>query len=134
MVRRLAVIVGLMLAAGTARADRPIGEALLDIAHLWTGEIGQSVGDLTFDLVELSFDVRKGVTRLSIGGGSDDLALRIDSDIRMQGGWARVRARCDLRLAGAHLDFALPELDVTSHTIYGERAVVVRVPIFEGKF
>jgi len=97
------LLVPLMLAgAPRAEAERPVGEQLLDIAHLWSNEIGTGVGAMTFDLVELSFDVRKGVTRLSIGGGSDDLAL--------------------------------PEFDVTSHTIYGERAVVVRVPIFEGKF
>jgi hypothetical protein len=134
-VRRLApLLVLLLLGARQARADRPVCEALLDVAHLWTSEIGQAVGDLTFDLVELSFDVRKGVTRLSLGGGGDDFTLRIDGDIRMQNGWARVRAHCDLRLAGSRLRFALPDFDVTSHTIYGERAVVVRVPIFEGKF
>ena len=129
------LLVPLTLAgAPRAEAERPVGEQLLDIAHLWSNEIGTGVGAMTFDLVELSFDVRKGVTRLSIGGGSDDLALRIDSDIRMLNGWARVKAHCDLSFAGSKLSFDLPEFDVTSHTIYGERAVVVRVPIFEGKF
>jgi hypothetical protein len=122
-----------LLGAAPAAADRT-GERLIDIAQLWSSEIGDSVGDLTFELVQLDFDVRKGVTRLAIGGGTDDLALRIDSDIRMLDGWARVQARVDLRLAGNRLSFDLPDVDLTSHTIYGERAVVVKVPLLQGKF
>src|SRR5688572_6319461 len=129
------MLLGLVMAgAPAARADRPVGEQLLAIAHVWSNEIELGVRDLTFELVELDFDVRTGVTRLSIGGGGSDLALRIDSDIRMLNGWARVKARCDFSLAGNRLRFDLPDFELTSHTIYGERAVVVRVPIFEGKF
>ena len=98
-------------------------------------ELGQHLSALSFELVDMRFDLEKRTARLKLGvGEGDHLAFRLDGDIFFRSGYARIKARVDLRIIGQEISFELPEFDMVPRTVSGRRAVELRVPLLERRF
>lgn len=98
-------------------------------------EFGNHLSRLSFDMLDLRFDARSRQARLRLDAGDrDNLRLKLDSDVKFRGGYARVHARVDLRLAGRDFTLDLPEFDVVPASVSGQRGVELRLPILYGEF
>jgi hypothetical protein len=97
-------------------------------------ELGFHLSTLTADLVRFRFDFEKKYGRFKVGGGGDSFLFQLDGDVEVHGSVARIRSRLDLGLGGERLSLDLPEMDLATQTVAGERAVELRLPIFEGRF
>jgi hypothetical protein len=54
--------------------------------------------------------------------------------VKFRGGYARVQASLDLRLAGRDFKLDLPEFDIVPSSVSGQRGVEVRLPLLYGEF
>ena len=129
-----AVAISLCASSGTAVADQltesPQLAPTLKLSsriklHLneYSNLAGHEIERLTLGLVELGFDLNRKHARLGLGGGDPDaFRLRIDSDVLMTDGRARIDARIELALAGHKLAFEVPAVNMDTQTVSGERA------------
>jgi len=136
----------LAVLGGVARADRltdvPEPQPTLSLSERMTrnltligDEVGQHLNAMSFELLDLRFDVRKKNAQLKLAAGDDEhLSLRVDSDIQFQSGYARVRAKIDLHVVGQRLSLELPEFDMVPRSYAGERYVEVRLPLIQHSF
>ena len=93
------------------------------------------ISELTAGLLDMRFDLHKKRARLHLGGGdSESFRLHVNSDVLIGKGRARVAARIDLAIAGHSFELEVPEFDVDTESVTGERAVLVSLPVLEGKF
>lgn len=93
------------------------------------------VSDLTLGLVDMRFDVEKKWARFRLGGGqSEYFRLKLNSDIQFQKGKARLATRVELGMAGHQWQIEVPELDLDTESVSGERAVTLSLPLLEGQF
>lgn len=132
--------------AGPAAADEPddlppppvemtMSYQLKERLTLYSGELGQHLNALSFNLVDFDFNAHTRHAKLRLGGElGSQLSLRIDGDVMFQRGIARVATRVDLAVVGRHLRFELPEFEMVPRTWAGERWVEVRLPLLEGRF
>lgn len=97
-------------------------------------ELGLHVSALTADLVRFRFDFARKFGQFRIGGGTDSFLFRVDGDVEVHGSVARVRSRLDLGLGGERVTLDLPEVDLATQSVAGERAYELRLPVFEGRF
>lgn len=101
----------------------------------YSNEIGSGLSELTLGLLDMHFDLHEKRAKLHLGGGDPDaFRLRIASDVLMAGGNARVQARIDLAVAGHRLAFEVPEFDMNTASVSGERAIQLSLPLLEGDF
>tara|TARA_R110002096_G_scaffold433887_3_gene653803 strand:- start:5494 stop:5934 length:441 start_codon:yes stop_codon:yes gene_type:complete len=103
------------------------------------GELGNNVGlelgELTMGLVEMRFDIQKRDARFHLGGGNaKSFRLRLDSHVVVRKSQARVQARLDLAVAGYGFAVELPEFDMSTESITGQRAIALSIPFLEGAF
>jgi len=98
-------------------------------------EAALQLGQLTMGLVQMRLDVLGRDARFNLGGGDpESFRLHLDSHVVVNQSTARVQSRIDLSVAGYGLALELPEFDMSTESVNGERAVAVRIPIFEGDF
>jgi len=132
--------------ATSAHADRltdiPAPPSTLTLSQRMTenlsllgNELGEHLNALSFDVVQMRFDVRERKARLKLAAGDDEhLSLKVDSKIRFRSGYARIHARIDLHIVGQHLSLELPEFEMVPRSYQGEHYVEVRLPLFERRF
>lgn len=98
-------------------------------------EFGLEIGELTLGLMEMQFDLESKNGHFHLGGGDPDaFRLRIDSHVAYQRKAARVQARLDLSVAGYGFALDLPEFDMKTESVVGQRAVAFSIPFLEGSF
>jgi hypothetical protein len=137
----------LAMLGGTAAADGALvgepqlgprlslSQQMLDKVNLWSMELGTHLNRLSLETIAWEFDVRKRRARLGFDSGeSDKLSLKLDSNIVFKRGYARVKARINLGIAGEKLHIELPEVDVVPRSYDGQRYVEIRLPLLRGSF
>ena len=142
------LIVGVVLglASANARADRLFEAPKLAPApklskriqlnlNDYGNDIGLELGQLTLGLVQMRFDIEQRDARFHVGGGNaESFQLRLDSHVMVRKSQARVQARIDLAVAGYGFALELPEFDMSTESVSGERAVAFSIPFLEGSF
>lgn len=97
--------------------------------------VGQSLDQLSHEMIGFSFDGRRRKAHIRIGGGSERfLTFQLASDIHFVEGLARVNTKIDLRFRGRKIELELPEVDVVPTSYRGERGVEIRLPLFRRRF
>jgi hypothetical protein len=102
---------------------------------LLSHDLNAHLNNLSFDVLEMRFDLgqRTAELKLAVDVGSG-LGLRVDSDIKFRSGYARVKAKIDLRVIGEDISLDLPEFDMVPRTYAGRSFVELRLPLFEREF
>ena len=146
MGKAAAALVLLASLAGPAEADEADGlppppielsmsYQLKERLTLYSGELGQHLNALSFNLVDFDFNAHTRRAKLRLGGElGTQLSLRIDGDVRFQHGLARVATRVELGVVGRQFRLELPDFEMVPRTWAGERWVEVRLPLLEGRF
>jgi hypothetical protein len=148
----IAVVACTVLCSGVARADQevalddewpavPAGQGLsLDqqIVDRMT-ELGNRAADhidvLSRDAVGLHIDGRHQRAHLRLTAGKARyLTLRMDEDIHIGDGMARVASHVDLGIGGHSLHLELPDFEMVPASYQGDRYVEVRLPLFERRW
>lgn len=157
----LGLLVG---AAGTARAeeslsDAPIrlSDAGLRLEDAWPApppshrlaldqqlvdrvtELGNRAADrldvLSHDTVGLRIDGRHQRAHLRLEAGAGHyLAFRMNEDIHLGHGTARIASVVDIDLHGHCVHLALPDVELAPTTYQSDRGVEVRVPLYERRW
>jgi hypothetical protein len=144
-----AIAFGLAL-AGPAHADPPrdslvepievprhpkLSKRVIENLTVLSEEVSVHLKRMSLDAIDMHVDLAQRMARLNLAVGDRSwLSVRVDSDVEFRKGHARVKARVDLGLAGQSFSVELPEFDVVPDSVAGQRGVVVRVPVFEGRF
>jgi hypothetical protein len=117
------------------KLERTYSEQIAD-RLTWLGtEMDHHVGRLSFDRLAIRFDGRARRARIRVGKGDGGaVSLRIDGDVVFDHGLARVDTRIGLSIAGQHMQFVLPKIELVPSSWNGEKYVEVRVPLIEGSF
>lgn len=101
----------------------------------YSNEAAFQLSTMTAGMLDMRFDLHKKRARLNLGGGDpDSFRLHIDSDVLIGKGRARIQARLELAIAGHSLAIDVPDLDLDTESVSGERAVMLSLPLVEGKF
>ncbi len=101
----------------------------------FSNEFALRLDAMTGGFVDMRFDLKAKTARMHLGGGDPEaFRLYIDSNMLMSGGHMRVNSRIDLAVAGYRLAFEVPEFDVDTESVQGDRAVQLTLPVFEGAF
>lgn len=97
--------------------------------------IGGHVNVLSDDVMGLRFDGRARRARFRLGTGEGQyLRFKLDTDWHFFAGKARVTTRVDLGLGKHEWHLELPDVEMLPSSVYGERGVEVRLPIFERRW
>ena len=97
--------------------------------------IGQNVNTLSDDILGLKFDGRARRARVRFGTGEGQyLRFKLDTDWHFTQGKARITTRIDLGLGTHELHVDLPDMEMLPSSVYGERGVEVRLPLFERRW
>jgi hypothetical protein len=101
----------------------------------YSNELGAQFERLSAGLLRLHFDIKRRHARIGLGGGDPDaFRLRLDSDVQMGDGKARIQARLDLAVAGHHFNLDVPALDMAATSVGGRRALQLNLPVLQGSF
>jgi hypothetical protein len=101
----------------------------------YSNDAAFQLNELTMGLLDMRFDLQSKRARLNLGGGDPEvLRLRVDSNVLIGKGRARIQARLDLAIAGHRWAVEVPEFDLDTESVAGERAVMLSLPLVEGKF
>lgn len=144
---RWGVILGVLFAtSASARADQltetptiapsvSISERLKSNVTLLSEELGQHLSAMSLDTFSLRFDAHTNQGNVGVDlGDTENLSFKVDSDIAIRGGAARVKARLDLGIAGRRVSFDLPEFDMVPRSFEGKSYVELRLPLIERNF
>ena len=97
--------------------------------------IGSHMNVLSDDVLGLKFDGRKRRARLRFGTGEGQyLRFKFDSNWHFSKGMARIQARVDLGIGTHQFRLELPDFEMLPTSVYGERGVEVRLPLFERRW
>lgn len=97
--------------------------------------VAMELGEMTMGLLDMRFDLQNKRGRLNFGGGDpESFRLHVDSDVLIGKGKARIQARVDLAIAGIRWEIEIPDVDLDTESVSGERAVMLTLPVVEGKF
>ncbi len=101
----------------------------------YSNEAAFQLGEMTMGMLDMRFDLQKKRARVNFGGGDpESFRLHIDSDVIIGKGRARVQARVDLAIAGIRWQVEVPDVDLDTENVSGERAVMLTLPLIEGAF
>lgn len=140
------VLAALLATASPTRADRltdappiapeiSITERLKSNVTLLSEQFGQHLSAMSLDTFNLRFDAHSNLAEVGVDlGDSENLSLKLDSDVQFRGGAARVKARVDLGIGGRRLTFDLPEFDMVPRSFEGKSYVELRLPLIERNF
>ena len=113
------------------RLSQQITDELTELGNF----IGSHMNVLSDDLLGLRFDGRRRHARVRLGTGEGQyLRFKLDSDWHFAQGKARIRARLDLGIGEHHLRFELPDMEMLPASVYGQRGVEIRLPVFERRW
>jgi hypothetical protein len=104
-------------------------EANLSLMSL---ELNSHLNRLSMDLMHVRFNARERRARFRLGSHGASFGLKLDSDIKFQGGYARIQATLDLKIAGDAYRLELPEIDYVPKSLDGD--YLIRWPIIKGTF
>lgn len=136
----------LCLASAEASADRitdkptvrprfKLATAIEANLNQYSNEAAVRLSELTLGVFDMRFDLKSRRARLNFGGGDPEtFRLHIDSDVLIGKGRARLQARLDLAIAGHQWVIEVPELDLDTENVLGQRAVMLSLPLVEGSF
>lgn len=97
--------------------------------------IGGHVNALSDDMLGLRFDGRHRRARVRFGTGDGQyLRFKLDTDWHFAAGKARIVTRIDLGLGTHQFHLDLPDFEMLPTSVYGERGVEVRLPLFERRW
>ena len=97
--------------------------------------IGSHVNVLSDDVLGLRFDGRARRARVRFGTGEGQyLRFKVDSDWHFTAGKARIQTRIDLGLGTHQFHLDLPDMEMLPTSVYGERGVELRLPLFERRW
>lgn len=97
--------------------------------------IGGHVNVLSDDMLGLRFDGRHRRARMRFGTGEGQyLRFKVDTDWHFTAGKARIVTRIDLGLGTHQFHLDLPDFEMLPTSVYGERGVEVRLPLFERRW
>lgn len=113
---------------------RSYSQRLKDNLSAMSLDLNGHVGRLSGSMVDVRLDLGTRRGKLRLGGGDQRFGLQIDSDILFEKGYARIKTRLDLAVAGKELTLELPEFDMVPRSDYGERFMEVRLPVISGTF
>lgn len=156
----IALVASLVVGAtGTARADEavPLVDPGLRLDDAWPAPppgqgltLDQQIVDrmtelgnraaahidvLSRDSMSLRIDGRHQRAHLRLLAGSPRyLSLRMDEDIHIADGKARVASRVDLDIHGHNLHLDLPDVEMVPSSYQGDHYVEVRLPLFERRW
>ena len=143
---RVALFAALMGVSTVAHADRvtdipevaprlSLSKRITKNLTLLSHDLNSHLSNLSFEVIEMRFDLgqRTAELKLDVDAG-DGLGLRVDSDIKFRSGYARVKAKIDLRVIGENISLDLPEFDMVPRTYAGRSFVELRLPLFEREF
>ncbi len=140
------IIGGMLVAASPAHADDLLEQPKVPRKLKLSDRIRSNLNDfsnefalrlelMTAGLVDMRFDLKAKTARMHLGGGDPEaFRLYIDSNMIVSGGHMRVNSRIDLAVAGYRLAFEVPEFNVDTESVQGDRAVQLTLPVFEGAF
>lgn len=101
----------------------------------YSNEAAFQLSEMTLGMLDMRFDLKRKGAHLNLGGGDpESFRLRIDSNVLIGKGRARIQARLDLAIAGHRWAVEVPDLDLDTENVSGERAVMLSLPLIEGKF
>lgn len=97
--------------------------------------IGGHVNVLSDDMLGLRFDGRGRRASVRFGTGEGQyLRFKVDTDWHFAAGKARIATRIDLGLGHHEFHLNLPDFEMLPTSVYGERGVEVRLPLFERRW
>lgn len=97
--------------------------------------IGGHVNVLSDDVLGLRFDGRGRRARLRFGTGEGQyLRFKLDSNWHFTQGRARIAARLELGIGHHEWHLELPDFEMLPTSVYGERGVEIRLPLFERRW
>jgi hypothetical protein len=117
---------------GAARADHgyTMAEKIQRSASEMTFELGRQLGVVTFGLIDLGYDFGRNLGKLHLGSGP----LTLDSKFEIEGSVARFQPKLRMTVMDHDLRVALPELQLSTDSVQGSRAVQVTVPLLRTRF
>jgi hypothetical protein len=139
-------IVLLTALSGSARADelteapalppvKSMSDRMLDNLTLVSNDLALHLNTVTFNIMNVTFDIRRSMAHVRIGGGdANRVRLVVDGDIFINDDYARIDAAIQLAVAGHKLSLDLPAVDMVPRSMAGETWVEVRLPLLRGNF
>lgn len=125
----------LAIASRPIKKGKPLKKRVEDNVDDIADQFGLQVSRLSYDILQMHFDVKKKRAELKLDAGdTNTLGFTFDSDVKFHGNFARVDATVDLALGGRVFKLDLPEVDVGHSKFAGEHGVEVRLPLLHGKF
>ena len=113
------------------RLSQQITDQLTELGNF----IGSNVNVLSDDMLALHFDGRARRARVRFGTGEGQyLRFKLDTDWHFFAGKARIQTRVDLGIGKHEWHLELPEVEMLPSSVYGERGVEVRLPLFERRW
>ena len=101
----------------------------------YSNQVAMELGDMTMGLLDMRFDLQNKRARVNFGGGDpESFRLHVDSDVLIGKGRARIQAKVDLAIAGIRWEIEVPDVDLDTESVSGERAVMLTLPFVEGNF
>jgi hypothetical protein len=141
--RRVVVAFVLAAAAATRAAAEPVehvfqrasAKHVLDSVDVAAADLQLGLRTMTFDLLDLRLEVRRGHAKLRLGGEiSDAVELRLDGHVAWRDGGARFSTRLAVGLGGEKLSVKIPDFYLAPCNVNGVSGLELRVPVLEGKW
>ncbi len=115
--------------------DEPLDQHMLDRVSEISNRAVRNVDMLSHQTVAVRIDARGQRAHLRFAAGSDHyLRFRMDEDIHIGDGEARIASRMDLTLHGRNLHIDVPDVEMLPDEYEGSHYVEVRVPLFERRW
>lgn len=113
------------------KLSQQIADQLAELGNF----IGSHVNVLSDDMLGLKFDGRGRRARVRFGVGQGQfLRFKFDSNWHFTQGRARIAAAVDLGIGSHEWHLALPDVEMLPTSVYGERGVELRLPLFERRW
>lgn len=124
-----------MLEQPTIAPKLKLSAAVKANLNQYSNQAALQLGEMTMGMLDMRFDLQNKRARVNFGGGDpESFRLHIDSDVLIGKGRARIQARVDLAIAGIQWKIEMPDVDLDTESVSGERAVMLTLPVVEGKF
>lgn len=108
---------------------------ILTSVNDYSNDAALRVSEMTLGLIDMKFDVHEKKAHLKLGGGDpEEFRLCMNSKIILGEGKARVRSQLDLAVVGYRMLVEIPDLDLDSESVSGQRAYTLSVPLLKQHF